>query len=453
MSLRLLLPALCAPLLMAAAPADTLPRRATLGVAIEAAPAGAEGVVVTAVMPQAGDWIGKLLPGDRIVAFEGRPLTAPRDLTTAVGKLKAGTRVEVAVVRDGKRATLKGRLTARPREVFRNGVARYSAVPFRGGQLREIMVTPEGEAKGPVLFILQGYTCAPVETANADTAHHQLIDGLLARGVSTYRVEKPRAGDSRGGPDCDDIDFETEVQAFQAGYRSLIETHGVSPDRIFLLGHSLGGLEAPIVASRGPAPRGVAVYGTLIRNWGDYLIDIFKYQELIARDGDPVKGEIAGERNRPIVQKIYYEGRTPAEVAAASAEDAKQLRDWFEWNGGTQLWGRHYSYWQGIAATPLGKAWSETRSRVLSIYGESDFEAIDDGDHRLIADVVNHYRPGTARYVMLEKSGHGMRLEGDRAQARARNLSAAPAPAPFNAALVPLLADWIDESMRQPPVR
>ena len=170
MSLRLLLPALCAPLLMAAAPADTLPRRATLGVAIEAAPAGAEGVVVTAVMPQAGDWIGKLLPGDRIVAFEGRPLAAPRDLSNAVGKLKAGTRVEVAVVRDGKRATLKGRLAARPREVFRNGVARYSAVPFRGGQLREIMVTPEGEAKGPVLFILQGYTCAPVETANADTA-------------------------------------------------------------------------------------------------------------------------------------------------------------------------------------------------------------------------------------------------------------------------------------------
>jgi hypothetical protein len=45
-----------------------------------------------------------------------------------------------------------------------------------------------------------------------------------------------------------------------------------------------------------------------------------------------------------------------------------------------------------------------------------------------------------------------MRLDGDRVEARTRNVSGPAEAPPFNDKLVPLLADWIDESMKQPPV-
>ena len=36
---------------------------------------------------------------------------------------------------------------------------------------------------------------------------------------------------------------------------------------------------------------------------------------------------------------------------------------------------------------------------MLALYGESDIVALFDEDHRLIADIANHYRPGTGRFV------------------------------------------------------
>lgn len=426
-----------------AAPAAELPRRAWLGAGLKV---GADKAVTVSELltPSLG-----LKVGDVVLEVDGRPVSSTSEVASAVAARGGGEAGRLKVRRGGREMTLSGRYATRPTETYQGGSAAYGVTAFEGGRLRDILVTPTGGAKGPVLFLIQGYTCDSMEAAQG-SSHQQLIEGLLARGISTYRIEKPRAGDSRGGPDCAAMDFATEVAAFKAGYARLTGELSVAPDRIFILGHSLGGLEAPLLAQAGPSPRGVAVYGTVARNWRDYLLDVLKYQGFMAGGADPAKGEIDGEKLRPLIEKIYARKLSPAQVAAESPETAELLKTWLGWDGGTGLMGRDVSFWRGISETRFMSAWRDTKSQVLAIYGESDFAAVDAEDHKLIAEVANHYRPGTGRFVLLPKTGHGMRLDGDRAQAKARDADAPPGP--FNSELVPLIGDWIAASMAKPPV-
>jgi len=426
--------------------AEPLPRQATLGVAIAPSPKADGALVQTIRWPDAARAFG-LKSGDVIVSVNGVATPSPTKLVEALAGKTAGAPAKVEVLRDGRARTLTGTLAGRPPEVFANGAVKLSAVPFEGGQLREFLVTPPGGAKGPVLFIIQGYTCDSVETTTPDSSHRLLIDGLLKRGISTYRVEKPGAGDSRGGKPCRDIDYETELRAFQAGYKSLIEAHGVSPDRIFMLGHSLGGIEAPVMASRGPAPRGVAVYGTVARNWYDYMLDVFRYQGFVGRGGDPAEGEALSESLRAPLAKVYLDGRSPDAVAAEDPAAGKVLRDVLGWTGGDQIFNRHYRFWAQLSTRPMLAPWKDTKSDVLIVFGENDLAALDDRDHRLIVDVVNHYRPGTARFVPVPGIGHGMRYEPRRAVPGVETPSGA-----FNSDLITIFGDWIETTMKSPPV-
>jgi pimeloyl-ACP methyl ester carboxylesterase len=438
-------------LLSAAAPVgDPLPRSVALGVAGTPQPAG--GLRVERIVPALTAQAVGLREGDVLLEVNGTPVADMPAVARAAGTLKAGAPLTLTVVRDGRRQQLSGKALPRPYETYSNGVVAYGTGPFRGGLLRDIMVTPRGGAKGPVVFLIQGYTCDPVETSSPDTPHRLLIDGLLARGISTYRIEKPQAGDSRGGPACSQIDFDTEVAGFETGYRTLIEKHGVAPDRIFMLGHSMGGIQAPLLAARGPTPRGVAVYGTVMRNWYDYNIDLYRTQGVLAAGADPAESEAQAEDLRELLRGLLLDRKTPAQLAA-DPKRARRLRELLDWSGGDQVMGRHYGYWQGLASQRLAAAWRDTRSNVLSVFGEGDIAAVDNRDHRFIVDVVNHYRPGTARFVEVPRTGHGMTIDGSLAELRqaARAGGRRPRP-PFNPAMVGLFADWIEASMREAPV-
>jgi hypothetical protein len=88
------------------------------------------------------------------------------------------------------------------------------------------------------------------------------------------------------------------------------------------------------------------------------------------------------------------------------------------------------------------------------MYGEADLVALFDEDHRLIADIANHYRPGSGRYVEIPRTGHGMDVVGDRQELRRHTVAAGAVPTgEFNPEVARVLAGWIREAMARPPVR
>jgi pimeloyl-ACP methyl ester carboxylesterase len=424
-----------------------------LGISLVPPAQSGEAAIIDQVMPgHSGEKLG-LRKGDVIVELGGRPLQNRGGVLAYTSTLTAGAPVDVKVKRGGKIVRLRGKSVPRPLESYRGAKVDYGAVPFSGGRLRDLLVMPEGVAQPPVLFLIQGFSCVSVESPDPKHSYRRLGDELIARGIAYYRVEKPGIGDSAGTPNCAQIDYATELDAFRTAYRHLVEVRGADPDRIFMLGHSLGGLQAPMLAAERP-PRGVAVYGTGLRNWADYHQDLNAIQPYLFEGQDPGKLAEAAARSRDMLRLFYFERKAPREIAASKPEFDAAMRELMSWDGGDRIFGRHYKYAQDLAHQPLHAAWRNTRSNVLALYGESDVVALFDTDHKLIADIANWFRPGSGRYVEVAATGHGMDRIGNRFEVREKTIAAgAPPTGEFNPEVAEALAGWIKDSMAKPPVR
>src|SRR4029079_14678688 len=101
------------------------------------------------------------------------------------------------------------------------------------------------------------------------------------------------------------IDYATELDAFRAAYRHLTMARGIDADRVFMLGHSLGGPGAPSLAAERP-PRGVAVYGTVFRNWADYHRDLTQFQPYLFGGSDLAEQSAQADHFREAIRRFYF---------------------------------------------------------------------------------------------------------------------------------------------------
>jgi pimeloyl-ACP methyl ester carboxylesterase len=438
---------------LAATPAP-LPRLAPLNAVYKAPPAGSEGVAIAKV--NAGGTAAALgmREEDVVNAIDGRPIRSPKELQAATARKRAGDPLQAAVLRGGKAVNLRGKAVGLARETFDGTTVEYRAVPFRGGKLSSIFVQPAGRPNAPILYFIQGYTCGTIDSPGPNDYHRKIVGALLARGIAVYRIEKTGVGDSVDTPDCATSDFQTELDGFAAGYQDVLRRAGGDAGRIFILGHSMGGLEAPLIAAKADKPpRGVAVYGTVLKPWADWAIGAAAFQPFDYTGADPGVGEAEAVRLRPLIHEFYHGPRSPTQIAADGPEQEKALRE-MGWQGGDVFLARSMSFWRQVATLPLAAAWRDTRSRVLSLFGESDAVTMSADDHIRIAAIANWYRPGSATFITIPETDHLMLKVGTPDEFRRRNQAkpGANSPAPFNLAVSNAVADWIERSMTLPPV-
>jgi pimeloyl-ACP methyl ester carboxylesterase len=391
--------------------------------------------------------------GDVVVAINGQPTKDVPAIIGALQSIDGGGPIKIDVRHQGAKRIARGKAIGRPLESYASGTTVYGSYAFEGGLIRDIMITPRGKSDAPVVFFLQGYSCATIEATDPFGLYGGLAKGFADAGIGFYRVEKAGIGDSRGGVRCEDIDYPTELDAFRAGYRHLVKDLGVSPDRIFLFGHSLGGLQAPMLAAE-DAPRGVAVYGTVLKDWATYSNDLATYQDFLINGTDPAEEAAKYGAARAALYHFYIERWSPQRIVASDPAAANVLREQVGWDGGSNAFGRSYRFAQGLPDLPLVQSWRDTRSNVLSLYGASDEVALFGTDQRMIAEIVNWYRPGTARFVEVADTMHAMDLVGDRDAFRRRNMAEGGMKfGMFNPKVLDPLIAWIRESMATPPVR
>jgi hypothetical protein len=327
-----------------------------------------------------------------------------------------------------REATLQAKAWPRPLETDQRAEADYGAVAFRGGQLRDILATPSGAQPDPtVAFLAQCYTCGTVEGANAEHPDRGLAQGRAARGIAAYLIEKSSTGDSLGAPHCLTSDFDTALDTFRTGL-------------------------APLLAAERGNLKGVAVLGAALREWHDYMIDPFRLQAFYNRGEDAVELAALAEDMRPLLDRIFPEEIAPTRIAEEPATHAPLLRTVLQRHGKDTIPARMTTFRRGIGQQCLTKAFRDARAPVLTMegetgYGEADFAAIDDHNHRLIAEIVNPFRPGRGAFIMLPKTGHGFGVDATREEARAGNITRdqpIKCAAPYNHAVHKTLATWIE---------
>jgi dienelactone hydrolase len=239
--------------------ADALPRRGWFGVALGPHSSGA---VVTSVVAGSTAALEGVRAGDVIQAVGGSPVRTPADVVSALAR-PAGTRIEIDLVREGE--TQKKTVVLRPmlRETMPGATLEYGSVTVPdGNRLRTIVSVPDSPGRHPAVLLLQGGSCGSVDVPMlAELGQQGLLRPIAAKGFVTMRVEKSGIGDSQGPP-CASIGYTQELEGYRAALAALKRHPSVEPTRVHLLGISLGGVFAPIVASES-AVRGIVVYGTL----------------------------------------------------------------------------------------------------------------------------------------------------------------------------------------------
>jgi pimeloyl-ACP methyl ester carboxylesterase len=307
-------------------------------------------------------------------------------------------------MRSGRRVTRSLRVHERPRDRGANFDVLYHSVVSGGVRLRTIVTRPHAAGRHPVLFLIPGLGATTVDQPLSDAgAYSRILAEFAKNGWVTVRVDKPGIGDSEGGPDAE-TGFEAELDAYRQALRAARQYDFAAAEQLFVFGHSLGGVFGPMLAGEIPV-KGVAVYGTVVKPWTEYLIENRRRQELLAGTDAPTIDARVRDM-AAAAQALMIDRTDPSELARTRPELRGVLKVMLP--DGRHFWGRTLAFWSQLASTSVPAYWAKADTHVLAIWGRNDFIATE-ADHPRIADIVNRARPGQGRYVALPDSDHAFR--------------------------------------------
>lgn len=379
--------------------AQSLGRKAYLGARVEPV---ANGLKVTAA-DQGTALALKLKQGDVIQSINGVAITDLRELSAAMATHRAGQQAEVRVLRKGKVIALTAPFAGRPPETSPYSEVIYDEAPYKGGLLRVIINKPPGHGPHPAMLFIPGYTCSSIDNLRESDPYRRMIDVFAKEGFVTLRIEKSGLGDSFLTPECESCDLMDEIENFRAGLLKLLSLPYVNPEKVIIVGHSMGGIIAPALSASHPVA-GVAVYGTTAKSWFEYQIEMYRVQNLLA-GMEPLEYEKSITDQYELNYRFFVK-KEPLELLAADPAHEEVLRTHWMYDGKGRIYSRNAEYWRQIQDVNHLENWKNTTARVLVQYGESDFQAFSRADHEQIVRTVNYYRPGTATLQVFPLTDH-----------------------------------------------
>jgi len=254
-----------------------------------------------------------------------------------------------------------------------------------GHRLRCALTRPRAEGAHPAALLLPALGArvrtGPLAEAPAGDGLAFLLRGWAEAGFVTLRVDPAGVGES-GGPAYAEASLADDVEGQRASLAWLTARPFVAPDRVFVLGHSLGGALAPLLVEAGASkPCGVLVYGAPSRRWSAGLADGARRQLTLA-------GVPAEEREREaahaarLYDRVLREGVSPDRLRREHPELGR-CRAAFDLSE-RHLHGRALDYFRALDRVDPERAWRGVGAPVLALHGEHDW-VVGDDDHTRIA--------------------------------------------------------------------
>lgn len=432
-------------------PQEALPRRGSLGASFAPLPKevsdrlglkpGAGLMVKAPVTGMTADKAG-LKDGDVLLMINDKPVVQG-GISSLVRTLQSGAEVTFKVDRGGKELNLKGTMVERLRDPgTKDYSVAYSHVDTACGRMRTIISTPKKDGKHPALFFIQGLSPLSYDyvmdgpTGDVMRMAAPILHEFAKSGFVTIRVEKPGVGDSEGGP-YQNLGFTEEIDIYRQTMKQLKAMKEVDTDKVLIFGHSMGGTFGPIVAAESPV-KGIAVYGTASRSWGEYLNDTLRYQGLLGGESYSQAEESvrAGSRTLGL---WYNDKKSPEQIAKEHPTLAPYVNSLLP---GGLFNGKSAQFWGELGTLNTAAYWEKLDCSVLAIHGSSDFVSYEI-DHRLIADIVKRSHPGKGRFVSAPAVDHLLNKWGTEKEALANY-----AKGDFNPVMNQILMDWAKEALK-----
>jgi pimeloyl-ACP methyl ester carboxylesterase len=376
--------------------------------------------------------------GDVLLAINGAKIPGTGEFVRTIASLKAGAAVAIEFRRGDTPLKSTVTLKGRPLEKSDAYEVQYGSVLSHGSHLRTIVTRPRALGKRPALFLIQGVGLFSVDNPIGPLGSYRTIaDDFTRHGFVTLRVDKPGCGDSEGGPGRD-VDFDTELDGYRQALRMLKTRADVDPNRVFIFGHSMGGVMAPLLATEIPV-RGIIVFGTIARTWTEYMLENTRRQMELA-DNDPSQIDSTLRNSATLLTYLYGEKMSPKEITAKhpglSELIAQSITD------DRYFVDRSLTFFRQLADKNLGAAWEKYEGDALAIWGKGDFVSNED-DHALIARIINRDHPGQGTFLAMEGIDHGFNRAASRRESFERGQSQRPGE--FNPAIIEVSRKWVEK--------
>lgn len=328
----------------------------------------------SAVAPLLGEFLGQ---GEVEVNAQGDCFVAMLEARFANSNLK----VQIAFDADGRIAGMQMQPVA-PETAAEEETGAWTEVELTveadpAYPLGATLCLPEGgEGLPPVVVLVQGSGSSDRNEAVLQNApFRDIAHGLAELGVATLRYDKRTfvypecAGDSGL-----DIDIRAEMLDDVNAAIDLMRTDGrVDGSRIFVLGHSLGGMMVPAIAAENPDLAGaISMAGSLRRLW-----------------------EIVYDQNQEVIAAYDGVELPEAQRAALDAQVAQIEADMEVFRGGIDglpddalLLGVPVRYWRSLEQYAGDHFLDAIDLPLLILQGDADFQVYADVDYPLWQEVL-----------------------------------------------------------------
>lgn len=324
----------------------------------------------------------------------------------AVSNIRAGEMLSVKFRHEGNEMNSSINAVMRPYEQSTIADVQYDWVRFRNGFLRAITRKPKEKKNCPAILLIPGYGCGSIENYMS-SYNGKLLTEWLKAGYAVVTIEKSGLGDSYNCVPCTEVDLATDIESFDAGYTYMEGLPFVDKNRLYIWGHSMGGVIAPEVAKR-HTPKGVMVFGTTFRPWSEFLLEMHRIQKPLLENLTFLQTEDFLRK----IQKIYYEFfvlRKSREALLKNPEYKDLVISELGYKeGSNDMWGRHWTFWPQIDSLNLAQSWQLVSCPVLVLHGEADYESCSIVEPQLITRTVGEKHPGNATMVVVPELDHFM---------------------------------------------
>lgn len=406
--------------------------------------AGDGGIIIDSILPGFTFEALGARKGDKLISLNNAAMSDWATYARLSSSVRTGDQVTIKLIRNSESIGLTGKAVMRPYEKSDDADILYDWVPFRSGYLRTITRKPKAATDLPCILYIPGYGCGSIENYS-NSYNGKLINAWLKAGYAVVTIEKSGLGDSYDCEPCGEVDLVTDIQSFDVGYRYMEKLPFVNTKRLYVWGHSMGGVIAPEVAKL-HQPKGVMVFGATFRPWSEFLLEMHRVQKPLLENQTMQQTETFIRK----IQKIYYEffvlKKSPAQLHE-NAEYRELVASELNYKSGSNdMWGRHWRYWQQIDSLNLTQSWQQLTCPVLIVHGETDYEQCSIVEPKFMQQAINSVHPGNASMVIIPELDHFMMKSSSWETARDNFRAQQYMKGNFNNALAEETVRWLNKN-------